>query len=144
VLDRAILGLDLSNRKLVEVLAKVEQLEKALREVAEGKIKAKRILEYYGNPHTPPRNQTIIQREINKSEERKRRRPQVAGDAARAAITPRSAGRRPRLPSTGQASAEGAGARTWGRSAPTTRSWRTYRTYPRWRSSTTRRMPAGA
>lgn len=58
--DLANQELDLTNRKLNEALAKVEQLENALREVAEGKIKAERILEYYDNVHTPPSSRTII------------------------------------------------------------------------------------
>ena len=75
--DKAILELDLSNRQRDEALARVDLLEKALREVTEGKIKVERILEYYDNPHTPPRNRTITQREINrqKKEERKRNNP---------------------------------------------------------------------
>ena len=144
MLGQVVLERDLANQKLDEALAKVERLENALREVAEGKIKAERILEYYDNAHTPPSSHTITQREINGQRSEKRRTRPAARDAARAAATPRSAGRRPRRYGTGPASAANAGARTWRRSAPTTRSWWTSRTYPRWRSPATGRTPAGA
>ena len=75
--DRILLEMGMIKQERDEALAKVERLENALREVAEGKIKAERILEYYDNAHTPPSSHTITQREINeqKSEERKKNNP---------------------------------------------------------------------
>ena len=75
--DQMVLKLDLISRQRDEALAKVELLQKALMEMAGDKTKVERILEYHDNPHTPPRNRTITQREINKQkkEERKRNNP---------------------------------------------------------------------
>ena len=75
--DRILLEMGMIKRERDEALAKVERPENALREVAEGKTKAERILEYYDNAHTPPSSHTITPREINeqKSEERKKNNP---------------------------------------------------------------------
>ena len=144
--DRILLEMGMIKQERDEALAKVERLENALREVAEGKIKAERILEYYDNAHTPPSSHTITQREINeqKSEERKKKNP--TGRKGRhkgcknTAVSRKAAKTvRHRPGKCGEC-----GSRTWRRSAPTTRSWWTSRTYPRWRSSTTGRIPAGA
>ena len=52
--DRIVLEMGLIKQERDEALARVDLLEKALREATEGKIKVEKILEYYDNPHTPP------------------------------------------------------------------------------------------
>ena len=59
MVDRLALKLGLATAKLDEALAKVADLEEALREVTGSKTKVERILQYYDNAHTPPRNRTI-------------------------------------------------------------------------------------
>ncbi len=59
MVDRLALKLSLATAKLDEALATVANLEEALRVVTGSKAKAERILQYYDNAHTPPRNRTI-------------------------------------------------------------------------------------
>ena len=68
--DRIILEMSLIKQERDETLAKVERLENALREVAGGKIKAERILEYYDNAHTPPSGRTITSARNQPTKER--------------------------------------------------------------------------
>ena len=66
MVDRLALKLSLATAKLDEALAKIAKQEEIIVEVTESKAKAERILQYYDNAHTPSRNRTITQREINK------------------------------------------------------------------------------
>ena len=77
MVDRLALKLSLATAKLDEALAKIAKQEEIIVEVTGSKAKAERILQYYDNAHTPPRNRTITQREINrqKKEERKKKNP---------------------------------------------------------------------
>ena len=77
MVDRLALKLSLATAKLDEALAKIAKQEEIIVEVTGSKAKAERILQYYDNAHTPPRNRTITQREINKQkkEERKKKNP---------------------------------------------------------------------
>lgn len=59
MVDRLALKLSLATAKLDEALAKIAKLGEALREVTGSKAKTERILQYYDNAHTPPRNRTI-------------------------------------------------------------------------------------
>ena len=46
--------------------ATVDGLIGILKEITEGKIAIEKILQFYDNPHAPPSNKTITQREIDK------------------------------------------------------------------------------
>ena len=63
--------------------AKVDRLIDILKEITEGKIEIEKILQFYDNPHAPPSNKTITQREINKEKREERRRSNPGGRRGR-------------------------------------------------------------
>ena len=83
MVDRLALKLSLATTKLDEALTKIAKQEEIIREVTGSKAKAERILEYYDNAHTSPRNRTITRREINKQKKGERKMKNSTGRRGR-------------------------------------------------------------
>ena len=82
-IDQLALGREKLELERDQANAKVDGPIGILKEITEGRIEIEKTLQSYDNPHAPPSNKTITQREIDKAKGEERRRGNPGGRRGR-------------------------------------------------------------